>query len=489
MTKLTFYGGVNEIGGNKFLLEDNGARIFLDFGMSFGTVNKYFSEFLQPRKCNGLGDFIEFGLIPDLKGLYRLDFLKQMGRADEELEFDGLLLSHAHADHASYISHLREDLPIYCSEETYYTLKAINDTASGSFTDITDLTRCFETYTNRKGETSRKTSQTHPDIVVERKYCPFKFKAKFKIKDVEIEPYRVDHSLSGATGYIIYTSSGTIVYTGDFRFHGRREKETAEFMEACKAAEPDLLLVEGTRVEETQSKKEADVEDEICNISSKTDGLSVCNWSIRDTDRMLSFLNAAKKMDRKLAISLKQAYLLGELSKCADSIAPKIDNEDIEIYASRKGWGLIGSNSCEEKMRNQDYDTWERAFLDRAICHKQIRDNQAGYLMFCSNFDLKELIDIKPVKGSVYIKSVCEPFDAEMEIDWERIENWIRHFSMNVSSTHVSGHASGPELKEFVKQVAPKTIIPVHTESAKAYEKWAKTIHVLKGAGESYNIN
>jgi len=489
MTKLTFYGGVNEIGGNKFLLEDDGARIFLDFGMSFGTVNKYFSEFLQPRKCNGLGDFIEFGLIPDLKGLYRLDFLKQMGRADEKLEFDGLLLSHAHADHASYISHLREDLPIFCSEETYHILKAMNDTASGSFTDITDLTRCFETYTNKKGETSRKTSQTHPDIVVERKYCPFEFRAKFKIKGVEIEPYRVDHSLSGATGYIIHTSSGTIVYTGDFRFHGRREKETAEFMEACKAAEPDLLLIEGTRVGEAQSKKEAEVENEICSISSKTKGLSVCNWSIRDTDRMLSFLNAAKKMGKKLAVSLKQAYLLEELSKCADSMAPSVDDESIEIYANRKGWGLIGSDSCGEKMRNQDYDAWERPFLDRAICHRQIRDNQAGYLMFCSNFDLKELIDIKPVEGSVYIKSVCEPFDAEMEIDWERIENWIKHFGMDVSSTHVSGHASGLQLKEFVEQVSPRTIIPIHTENAKAYEKWSKGVHILEGTGESYNMD
>jgi ribonuclease J len=32
MVKLTFYGGVNEIGGNKILLEDKGTKIFLDFG-------------------------------------------------------------------------------------------------------------------------------------------------------------------------------------------------------------------------------------------------------------------------------------------------------------------------------------------------------------------------------------------------------------------------------------------------------------------------
>jgi len=35
MVSLTFYGGVDEIGGNKILLEDRDTRVLLDFGMSF----------------------------------------------------------------------------------------------------------------------------------------------------------------------------------------------------------------------------------------------------------------------------------------------------------------------------------------------------------------------------------------------------------------------------------------------------------------------
>ncbi|HYC20726.1 MAG TPA: hypothetical protein VEF35_08970 [Candidatus Bathyarchaeia archaeon] len=49
MTSLTFFGGVNEIGGNKILLEDRGTRLFLDFGMSFSLVNQYFDEFMQAK--------------------------------------------------------------------------------------------------------------------------------------------------------------------------------------------------------------------------------------------------------------------------------------------------------------------------------------------------------------------------------------------------------------------------------------------------------
>jgi mRNA degradation ribonuclease J1/J2 len=33
--KSYFYGGVNEIGGNKILLEDKDTRVFLDFGKGF----------------------------------------------------------------------------------------------------------------------------------------------------------------------------------------------------------------------------------------------------------------------------------------------------------------------------------------------------------------------------------------------------------------------------------------------------------------------
>jgi ribonuclease J len=44
MIKLTFYGGVNEIGGNKILLEHKDTKIFLDFGWSFTMGKDPFSE-------------------------------------------------------------------------------------------------------------------------------------------------------------------------------------------------------------------------------------------------------------------------------------------------------------------------------------------------------------------------------------------------------------------------------------------------------------
>ena len=71
--QLTMYGGINRIGGNKILLEDNDTKIFLDFGMNFEEHQEFFTEYMPPRKCNCIKDFIQLGLLPNLPGIYRRD--------------------------------------------------------------------------------------------------------------------------------------------------------------------------------------------------------------------------------------------------------------------------------------------------------------------------------------------------------------------------------------------------------------------------------
>ncbi len=64
------------MGGNKILLSDNDTSIFLDFGKGFTRRAKYFEEFLNLRVANGMVDFLEMGIIPDVEGIYREDLLE-----------------------------------------------------------------------------------------------------------------------------------------------------------------------------------------------------------------------------------------------------------------------------------------------------------------------------------------------------------------------------------------------------------------------------
>lgn len=131
MIRLTFFGGVDEIGGNKILVEDGDTKIFLDFGMSFMQTAKYYAEFLQPRTCSGLTDLIELGIIPDLQGIYRNDLLANEGRPLTEKPAVDAVFLHAHADHSWNIALLHPDIPIHCGFTTKLMLKAAQETSKG----------------------------------------------------------------------------------------------------------------------------------------------------------------------------------------------------------------------------------------------------------------------------------------------------------------------------------------------------------------------
>ena len=79
MAKITLYGGVGEIGGNKVLLEDGSSRILLDFGMSFKKVGYFLDEFLQFRTNSALSDLLTLSILPEIHGIYRKDLIKPEG--------------------------------------------------------------------------------------------------------------------------------------------------------------------------------------------------------------------------------------------------------------------------------------------------------------------------------------------------------------------------------------------------------------------------
>ena len=103
-------------------------------------------------------------------------------------------------------------------------------------------------------------------------------------------PLTVDHSIPGVAGFIIHTSKGTIAYTADLRYHGRRKSDTEGFVERCGRSDLDYLLCEGTRIHETYSKTEYEVEGDVNKIVERTKKLVVCSYPTRDLDRLLSFL-------------------------------------------------------------------------------------------------------------------------------------------------------------------------------------------------------
>jgi ribonuclease J len=187
---------------------------------------------------------------------------------------------------------------------------------------------------------------------------------------------------------------------------------------------------------------------------------------------MQSFFQVAQQTDRALVINLKQAYLL-ELFKASGIATPRIDDDHIRVHIPRKTWGVWKDDRFSEKIQREDYDYWEREFLDHAnaVSARDIRENQDDYIFRCDFFELKELIDVKPDAGSCYIRSVCEPFDIEMELDLKKAENWLTHFGLYLyTQIHASGHLNYDEIRDVIETVQPKTLIPVHTQHPEVFQ-------------------
>jgi ribonuclease J len=300
MVKITFYGGVNEIGGNKILLDDRGTKIFLDFGMSFHRRGKYFEEFLNPRTANGIGDFLEMGLIPDIPGIYRTDLLEHYGRKPEDPAVSGVLLSHAHADHANYISFLHKDIPIYCGETCKKIITAVAEQTSRDLENEVIDFKLRPLYRSR--------CKIPPMI---RKFHTFTTGKTIKIDHVDVVPIHVDHSVPDAYAFIIYSTEGPIIYTGDLRMHGLHADMTEDFIAAAQNVKPLAMISEGTRIDrqktnESEHKVYGDSKKKIQQCKN----LALVDFNFKDVDRFTTFYRIAKELGKILVINFKHACFL-----------------------------------------------------------------------------------------------------------------------------------------------------------------------------------
>ena len=424
MVKIDLLGGVGEIGGNKFLVKDGNSKILLDFGMSLGLRGQFFSEpFLAPRDGQGM---ITLGILPDIPELYR---------EGESAAVEGVILSHAHIDHSMCISLLNRKIPVYCGETTLTILRALSEMRPKGFENDLDAID-FRTF--RTGD-------------------------KIDFGALKLEPVHVDHSIPGSYGFLIRTSNGTIAYSGDFRAHGSKADLTQDFVTAAEESQPEIFLCEGTNLVRGDLRTEAEVLEKSDYVVRKTRGLVLASFSTADIDRLRTFHEIAKKNDRVLAVSMKQAYLLRSLGKDPHLAIPDVTNDNhIAVYQRTK----------------KVYYHWEKDILGatNAKTSKDIREAQDRMILASTAYDMNEVLDIKPGPGGAFINSSSEPFNEEMEIDHDRFINWLDHFGLPMYQIHSSGHMMPTELRETIGTVKSKRLLPIHTEQPELYKLFVKDL-------------
>ncbi len=439
--RITFYGGIGEIGGNKFLLEDAGSRVFLDFGKNFGREKLYFDEpWITPRKEEHL---LALGILPNLPGIYKKD-------AKEDRKLDAVLLTHPHTDHYDAMRWLRDDIPSYATSTTNAVILA------REYSGRTGPSREYyiANWTEKEGQVNYRTLDT-----VE----PGRTK---DVAGLATTAFNVDHSVLGSVGFVVETKAGNVAYTGDFRLHGARGAQSRAFLEKAKERDPVALLIEGTHVEDSKIESEEEVQQKLMTIVQQTRGLVITGFAPADVDRMNTFHKVAQATDRTLVITARQAFLLDQLVEKGLFTDFDLSSKNVRIFR-------------KEKKTTQAFEkTLEERYGDRVVDAAQVKELQPEAILVASLSDMLALPAIDPMPGSVYILSASEPFNEEMEISFEKLKSWLTRYGLPLFQVHASGHATAHDLRMAVESVRPKKVFLVHTENPALFARFLDKLNL-----------
>jgi ribonuclease J len=268
-----------------------------------------------------------------------------------------------------------------------------------------------------------------------------------------------------------------VIYSGDLRLHGKRGELTTSMMEKAARLHPRALILEGTNVNRGANVFEKDVYNNALKAINGAQGLVIADFSPRDVDRLLTFLQVVRDTKRKLAILPKDAYLLKTMRLLESGIPDLAAEDSLVLY--------------QETTAARSPTPWLRSiyndYSSKIVLAEDVSANQGDFILSFSFWDLNELPSIQPQPGSLYVFSSSEPHDEEQQMDFKRLHNWLKHFQLRgfglpvnrngkweipdeERGLHASGHACGPDLLQIAREIQPKLLIPVHSENPEYYE-------------------
>ena len=130
-----------------------------------------------------------------------------------------------------------------------------------------------------------------------------------------------------------------------------------------------------------------------------------------------------------------------------------------------------------------------KRYAELIVSPAEVCRHRGDYILAFSLTDMADLLDLEYLiggrLGGVYIFSNSPAYDDEQQVDLVRLWNWTQRLGLTLVGLtprrdgagqvvamdvqpgfHASGHAGGDELREFVCRVAPKRLLPIHTQAA-----------------------
>ena len=389
MAELIIHRGGHEIGGSAIEIRTSNVRVLFDLGSPLDFNAKTEADAASLKKT---------GVLANIQGLY----------ADDVPAFDAIILSHAHIDHYGLINCAHSSIPIYLSSGSKVLMELSARYLGYTFPTNKQIT--FEMY--------------HP----------------FYIKDMKITPYLIDHSAFDAATFEIVADGKRIVYTGDFRRHGRKTGSFERFLKRVEPS-PDILLCEGTTLERSDelAQTESELEKEIAERLKNTDGIALFQCSSQNIDRLVTFCRAAQRAGRTMVIDRYTAAILAELHKLGNNLPTAGNHPNLSVFSPKDA---------------------------RKI------------LMLVRPSMLTELANNEIIRDGVFFYSLWSGYrDEERQKDFE---NFLAGRGFTIEIAHTSGHADIETLRLLISSLNPKQIIPIHTFSPERFTEFSDKVRIVQ---------
>ncbi|WP_040977954.1 MBL fold metallo-hydrolase [Oceanobacillus jeddahense] len=421
-TTITFWGGLNTIGGNIAEVAYGDARVIFDFGLVYDPGTSFIQN-RQRRKNAYVSDLLKLGSIPPIDGIYAYsdihtdyDYAKQPLPYEESDKQTAVWISHLHLDHMGAMDAIASDIPIYMSKQSKELFEHLQEIGEGL---------------NRSREMEGIEYQT-----------------PVQVGEITVIPYQTDHDAYGSMAMLIKTPDLTILYSGDIRMHGQHPEYNQKLIQSMQDIPIDILLMEGTafrpvQTEEDDDKSQAPVESEqeiAAYISEKLGnhtGLGIFNIYHRNIDRINNMIEAGQKANRQVILETATAYI-------ADGLA------------SHRTFSIL-------LPKNKELHAWEKELMKNysTVTSAEINQNPSSYFIQNSFDNLVDLLDLR-VQNALYFHANGMPLGT-FDPKFHSLLKYLEFFHIHYQPINVSGHATKEDILSMIDALNPALLIPWHS--------------------------
>lgn len=302
--------------------------------------------------------------------------------------------------------------------------------------------------------------------------------APFAIGPFTVTPVLTDHSAPDAYMLLIEAEGRRILYTGDFRTHGRKAS-LVEAMIARPPADIDVLMMEGTNLGADKPViRESALERAFVDLAHATPGHLFVNWSAQNLDRTVTLFRAARRTGRDLVVDLYGADVLQRIAAGTGLPRPGPNFPELKVLITPGGkrlYSRLGRADWVTEMATSPFATSRRALVGKSaiVMHRDSMLRDFAHVGL--GFTARDAYAFSNWRGYLV--------DGDSKTGWAQ----AKASDARVLHIHTSGHASAQDLSRFALAIAPTALVPVHGVAWDSPGITLPPVHRL-GDGEAWSI-